>query len=259
MGEDLVVRREDRVAYITIDRQDRRNALSQAVMEGLVALFDELEDDDDVWLALVTGGGNVAFSSGRDLKELQERDTQGKHPFPPMRGTTRNAFEAVHEFSKPVVAAINGWAVGGGLELAMACDLRVAAEHARFAMPESLRGLGANFGAQMLPRLVPQGIAREMLFFGNPITAAEAARWGLVSRVFPSQGFGNHAEHYVRELLDRAPLTLRRYKAALRQGQHLPLSSALRLNVAPDPYTSSDRIEGVSAFLEGRTPQWTAT
>ena len=259
MSEDLVVRREGRVAYITIDRQDRRNALSQAVMEGLVALFDGLEDDDEVWVAVITGAGDVAFSSGRDLKELHERDTEGRHPFPPMRGTTRNAFEAVHEFSKPVVAAINGWAVGGGLELAMACDLRVAAEHARFAMPESLRGLGANFGAQMLPRLVPQGVAREMLFFGNPITAAEAARWGLVTRVFPSDGFRNDVEHYAQELLERAPLTLRRYKSALRQGHHLALSSALRLNLAPDPYTSSDRVEGVSAFLEGRTPEWTAT
>lgn len=259
MSSDLVVTVQDHVARITIDRQARRNALSQGIMERLVGLFDAFEVDDDVWLVVITGAGDVSFSSGRDLKELREHDTDGRHPFPPMRGTTRNAFEAVYEFGKPVVAAINGWAVGGGLELAMACDLRVSAEHARFAMPESLRGLGANFGAQMLPRLVPEGVARQMLFFGEPITAAEAARWGLVNAVFPSSSFGKEVEHYLRKLLSRAPLTLRRYKAAIRQGRHLPLSAALRVPVTPNPYVSRDRIEGIDAFLEGREPQWTAT
>lgn len=259
MSPELEVQRDGSVMRVTMNRQHRRNALSQGVMEQLVRLFDDLEHDDDVWAVLITGAGDVAFSSGRDLKELWERDTDRRHPFPPMRGTTRNVFETVHEFGKPVVAAINGWAVGGGLELAMACDIRLAAEHARFAMPESRRGLGANFGAQMLPRLVPEGVAREMLFLGEPITAREAARWGLVNRVFPSADFVTEVDAYMESLLSRAPLTLRRYKAALRHGRHLSLSAALRLTVTPDPYTSNDRIEGIDAFLEGRQPRWTAT
>ncbi len=255
-GLDVEVR--ERVGYVTIDRPERRNALSQEVMTGLVEAFDRFDRDDEVWAVLVTGAGNKAFSAGRDLKQLSERDDDGLGPHLPMRGVARNAFEAVFECRKPVVAAINGWAVGGGMELAMACDLRVAAAHAKLGLPESLRGMGANFGAAILPRLVPVGVANELLYFGDSISAEEAQRWGLINRVFPSEVFRDEAEAYVRLLLERAPLTLRRYKAVMQKSLELPLSAALRLELSPNPYLSEDRIEGVRAFVEKRAPRWRA-
>ena len=258
--DGLLLEVRDRVAYVTIDRQERRNALNQAVMDGLVDAFDRFDRDETVWAVLVTGAGDKAFSAGRDLKELNERDGgEGTTPAHlPMKGAIRNAFEAVYECRKPVVAAINGWAVGGGLELALACDLRIAAEHARLGLPEALRGMGANFGAAILPRLVPRAVALEMLYLGEPLSADEAQRWGLVNRVVASEELATAAEQYVRALLERAPLTLRRYKAVVQKSLEMPLPAALRLDLHPNPYLSEDRVEGVAAFVEKRRPTWRA-
>ena len=255
-GLDIDVR--DRVAYVTLNRPERRNAMSMAVSEGLTEVFDRVDRDPEVWLVVVTGAGDQAFSAGRDLKELAERDTAGEQPYQPMRGSKRTAFEVIYECRKPVIAAINGWAVGGGLELAMACDLRVAARHAKLGLAEVKRGMGANFGANMLPRLVPLGIAYEMLYLGDTITAEEAARWGLVNRVYDSEGFRDYVEAFVRRVLEGAPLTQRRYKASIQKASHLPLQAALRLDPAPNPYISEDRAEGVRAFAEKREPSWQA-
>lgn len=258
MGEGLIVDVRDRVGYLTIDRQSRRNALGERVMEDLVRAIHAFDHDDDVWAVLLTGAGDKAFCAGRDLKELAERDAAGSGPPSPMRTLLRNVFEVVYECRKPVVAALNGAAVGGGLELAMACDVRIAAAHARMALPESLRGMGANFGAAILPRLVPVGIAYDMLYTGRSVSAEEAARWGLVNRVVPGEELAGAAEEYVRTLLARAPLTVRRYKAVLRGSLQMPLSAALRLDLNPDPYRSADRVEGVRAFVEKREPRWQA-
>jgi enoyl-CoA hydratase len=257
MPDGLHVEVRDRIGYVTIDRPERKNALSEAVMEGLVDTFHQFDHDDDVWAALITGTGD-AFSAGRDLKELAGRDAAGGAPPSPMRQKLRNPFEVVYECRKPVVAALNGYAVGGGLELAMACDIRIAADTAKLALPEALRGMGANFGAAILPRLVPVAVAYDMLYTGRTVTADEAARWGLVNQVVPAADLASTADQYVRTVLSRAPLTVRRYKAVMQGTLNLPLSAALRFDLRPDPYSSEDRVEGVRAFTEKREPRWQA-
>ncbi|TFV64755.1 enoyl-CoA hydratase/isomerase family protein [Geodermatophilus sp. DF01-2] len=258
MTGGLRVEVRDRVGYVTIDRPERRNALGSDVMAGLVETFVRFDADDDVWAVLITGAGDQAFSAGRDLKELAGHDAAGGPPPSPMRQPLRNPFEVVLECRKPTVAALNGWAMGGGLELAMACDVRIAADTAKLGLPEALRGMGANFGSVMLPRLVPLGVAYDLLYSGRTIDAEEAARWGLVNRVVPLGELAATAEEYVRVLLANAPLTIRRYKAVIQSSLHQAPAAALRLDVRPDPYSSEDRVEGVRAFAEKRAPQWRA-
>lgn len=248
----------DRVAQVVLDRPDRLNALSTGLQHDLIEAFDRFEEDDDVWVVLLTGAGDRAFCAGVDLKEVNAGDADARPLSMPMRGTGRNVFETVLECGKPVVVALNGVAAGGGCEIAIAADVRFAAEGARMGLPEAKRGMGANFGCQVLPRLIPRGIAFELLYSGEFITAQEAHRWGLVNRVLPAEQLMAEAAAFCRQVAANAPLTVRRYKAMITRGADLPLSAALRLNVGPNPYRSEDRAEGVAAFLEKRPPVWRA-
>lgn len=253
---DVLYKVDDHVAYLTINRPERRNAMSTAVASELVRRFGEAGADDDIWAVVLTGAGDKAFCAGADLKEFHEFARQGR-PIPvPMTGHERNVHEAIAETCKPTIAVINGPAVAGGCELALACDLRIAAGHAILGLPEAKRGMGANFATVVLPRLIPRAIALEMLYTGEPLTADEALRWGLYNRVVPAAELPGAAEKLVRSIVANAPLTLRRYKEMVTKGWELPVPSALRLSVGPNPYLSRDREEGIRAFLEKRPPRW---
>lgn len=261
----LLVEVRDRIAYVRLDRPERLNALSSALTSDLVDCFDAFSSDPAIWAVLLSASGERAFCAGADLKEMGGRDAAAagatdrpRRPVVPMTGSKRNFFEVVLECSKPTVAALFGWAMGGGCELALACDVRIAADDLRIGMPEAKRGLGANFGSVVLPRVVPLGLAYHMLYTGEPVDAEAALRFGLVQQVVPRADLDVAAERLVRQIVANAPLTTQRYKAMITKGRDLPVAAALRLDAGPNPYLSEDRKEGVAAFLERRAPAWQA-
>jgi len=250
------VETSDFVRVFTIDRPERRNALSQSVRRGLVESFQSAADDPAVRVIVLTATGDRAFCAGADLKEIGEADRSGAEFRPPMNRPERLVMEVVAETFKPTIAALNGSAMGGGFELALACDIIIAAEGILLGLPEAKIGMGAAFGSVVLPKRIPFGIAMEHLFTGEPLTADEAARWGLVNRVVPRERLMEEVMGLARQIADNAPVTVRRMKEMAVKGLALPLASALRLDVGPNPYTSEDRKEGIQAFLEKRKPNW---
>lgn len=256
MTDELLVRDEGHIRWLTLNRPQRSNALSRSLMRRLVDELILAAEDVEVRAIVLTGAGDRTFCAGMDLKEIRASDAAGETYRPPMNQPERNAFEVLLETYKPTIAALNGHAVAGGLELALACDIRIAADQARLGMPEAKRGMGANFASVLLPRLIPMAVAFELLFTGEYISAEEAARWGLVNRVVPQAEVAPTAAALARTIAENAPLSIRRMKEMALKGLNLPIAAALRLDVGPNPYLSEDRQEGIRAFLEGRRPEW---
>jgi len=250
----LIVSIEDRVAIITLNRPRHLNALNLELIEELDQALTAVEQDGQVGALIITGQEEF-FAVGADLKEVEQlHNPLAAHDF-----VTRvnRVFNRLENFPRPVIAAISGLALGGGCELALCCDLRIAAEGARFGQPEIKLGLipGAG-GTQRLPRLVGQGRAKELLFFGNPIEAEEALRIGLVNRVVPAESLLAEARKMARQLLERPPLALRMTKLAVNQGGNTDLQTALALEARCFEFlfSTEDQKEGLKAFREKRTP-----
>lgn len=244
------------VRLLAINRPDRRNALDDAARHELISQLDEANADPDVRVIVLTGRGDRSFCAGKDLSQLDSQTEVGQRIDLPMRGTERNLYETTLETFKPVIAAMNGPAVGGGCELALACGLRLAAEHAYFRLPEALRGMGANVASVLLPQLLPRAVAMELLYTGRPFSAEEALRWGLVNAVHPSEDILCRALDTAKTIAGNAPLTVRRYAEMSFKSWGLPINTALRLDVGPNPYLSEDRREGVNAYVEKRSARW---
>ena len=250
--------KRDRIAYIMIDRPDAMNAINDDVRRGLAEAFDDFRHDPETWVAILTGAGERAFSAGADLKEMSQRfqSAGGRDDF---WSPTRPMLVRGMEVWKPIIAAVNGYCLAAGLELALACDIRVAAEHATFALTEVTRGIiPGGGGTQRLPRTVPFGIALEMLFTGDQIDAREAWRIGLVNRVVPRAELMPTAEALARRICQNAPLSVRAVKELAYRGRNLTLEEGLReeLLMARIIRTTEDSKEGPLAFAEKREPQW---
>lgn len=244
------------IRLIAINRPERRNALDDATRHDLISQLEAANSDPDVRVVVLTGRGDRCFCAGRDLRQLDAQTGTGKRIELPMRGTERNLYETVLETFKPVIAALNGPAVGGGCELALACGLRLAADHAYFRLPEALRGMGANFASVVLPQLLPRAIAMELLYTGRAFSVEEALRWGLVNAVVPAGQLLEKSMELARTIAENAPLTVRRYAEMSFKSWGQPVTTALRLDVGPNPYLSRDREEGVNAYIEKRSPRW---
>lgn len=258
INEELVLlkKKKNGVTYLTLNRPRSLNALNRELISELAVSFAAADSDTGCAVVVLGAVGDRAFCAGIDLKERNAEDQQGVAMTEPWRSRERSIFEFVLQFSKPVICAINGAAVGGGCELALACDIRFASRRSVLGFPEAKRGLGATFGSQMLPRLVPRCKAYEWLYTGELISAEEASRWGLINDVVGVDELNPTASACAERIAANAPLSIRRYKAAMHLGLDLPLDTALRLDVGPNPYTSHDRREGIEAFLEKRPPKW---
>jgi enoyl-CoA hydratase len=246
---------QGRVALLTINRPEKRNALDAATRARFLDLLDVLRTNPEVRVVVITGAGDKAFIAGADISEFEGRTPMDQ--FRVMAG--RTIFEAVDAFPKPVIAALNGFALGGGCELAMACDFRIAADNARLGQPEVNLGiLPGGGGTQRLPRLVGTGTALKLLFTGELIDAAEALRIGLVDEVVPAAQLRDRVMALAGIIAEKSPIALQLIKEAVRAAVRLPLDEGLRQETALFglAFSSEDKQEGVKAFLEKRKPEF---
>jgi enoyl-CoA hydratase len=255
MPETILIERHGRVAVITIDRPDKLNALSQQVRDETLAALAELERDDGVGVVVVTGAGDKSFIAGADISEFE-----GRSPFD-QREAMRfpRLYDVMAGFPKPVIAMINGFCLGGGCELAMSCDLRIASERARFGQPEIKLGLiPGGGGTQRLPRLVGAGHAMRLILTGDMIPAAEAREIGLVEMVVPHEELRARTLEVAQRMAAMSPLTLRVAKEAIRASESLPLSEGIvyERDLFCLCFSTEDKREGVEAFLQKRPAEW---
>ena len=250
------VERNERLTFITINRPEVYNALHSPAHFEFDNVFNEFASDPDQWVAIITGSGDRAFSAGNDLK-YQAAGGSRKRPDTGFAGLT-NRFD----LNKPVIAAVNGYAMGGGFEIALACDLIVASENAVFALPEPRVGLAALAGGlHRLPRMIPQKQALGMILTGRRVTADEGEQLGFVNEVTKPEELLSAARRWADQILECSPMSIRASKQSVHQGLTEPrLEDALR-TVYPavqSLYDSSDFIEGPLAFSEKRAPKWRA-
>ena len=252
----IVVDVQDRLAIVTVNRPEVRNALNSEVAGELAGTFERLAGNPEVGAVILTGAGDKAFVAGADIKEMVGKSGLEMQAFSELG---RRLCEAIEACPKPVIAAINGWALGGGCEIAMACDIRLASENARIGQAEINIGTIPGFGgSQRLPRLVGPGWAAQMILTGDPVDAATAERIGLVNKTVPGDKLLEEARTLARKMLEKSPVALSLAKACLRAAQEMPLSQGLSYETAAFGIAGAtqDKVEGMTAFLEKRTPQW---
>lgn len=255
--ETLKLDFEGPVALLTIHRPEKRNALNALAMRELGDAVARITAEEEVRGAVVTGAGDRAFVAGADIAELADLDPLGAVE---LSRTGQAVFRAIEQSSKPFVAAVNGVALGGGCELALACHLRLAAPEARFGLPEVGLGTFPGFGGTArLPRLIGAGRALEMILTGKPIDAQEAFRMGLVNRVVPAEELLTQARDVVRDIAANAPLAVALAIECVNRGIDLPLEAALETESTLFGILAGtdDMREGTAAFLEKRRPRFT--
>ena len=251
---------KDFIAYVTLNRPDALNALNQKMTQEIIACCEEISARNDIRISIVTGAGEKAFSAGMDLKERAAETVsiveRRQARLAPNIGAHHQAIASI---KKPMIAAVNGYAVGGGLEIALACDIRIGSTNAKLGLTEVRRGMipGAG-GTQRLPRVVGRAKALEMILTGRVIGAEEALKIGLLSQVVEPEALLPAAESIGREIMEGAPVALQFGKEAVNKGIEMPLEEGIRLEVDLSTLlrTTEDSVEGPRAFVEKRKPVW---
>ncbi len=256
MSDVLLVEKLDgHVAMVTFNRPEKLNALNLEVRRALFAALAELRDDDDVRVVVLTGAGEKAFIAGADIGEFE-----GMAPVDQYRAMQRgNIFSAMEEFPKPIIAMINGYCLGGGCELSMACDIRVASSRAKLGQPEINLGIiPGGGGTQRLPRLVGEGQAMKMIMTGEIISASEAERIGLVEKVFEPEDLRDSTLELARTMASRSPMALQAAKESILAARRMPLDEGLKFERAWFGllFSTDDMNEGVDAFLNKRQAEF---
>ncbi len=249
---NLLLEREDKIATVTFNRPKALNALNQETLLEVLACFRALQEDEAVQVVILTGSGAKAFVAGADIAFMKEMTPLEARNFAFLGQEVMNTIERLE---KPVIAAINGFALGGGCELAIACDIRLASDNARFGQPEVNLGIVPGFGGtQRLPRLIGKGRASELIFTGDMINAAEAYRIGLVNRVVPQDQLLPTCREMAAKIASRGPVAVKLSKGAIINGLEMDLARACGYEADQFAlgFTSADQKEGMEAFLEKR-------
>jgi enoyl-CoA hydratase/carnithine racemase len=247
--------KRERIAIVTLNRPERMNAIHPPANFELDEIWNDFERDPDLWVGILTGAGDKAFSAGNDLRYTAEHGMG-------MVLMADSGFGGITSRTscwKPLIAAVNGYALGGGFEMALACDIIIAADHARLGLPEPRVGLMAGAGGvHRLPRMIPQKVAMGYMLTGRHMTAQEAHRWGIVNEVVPLADLLPTALAWAQEILECAPLSVRATKQAAAMGLGHPLDVALAMSYteALRMRRSEDTVEGPRAFAEKRKPEW---
>lgn len=253
--QTLLIERHEAIAVVAINRPDKRNALNAAVRSELVRAVEEATEDASVRVLVLTGAGDKSFVAGADIGEFTQRS-----PLEQRRAMTSiRVFDVVAACPKPTIAMINGFALGGGCELAMACDMRIASDTARLGQPEVNLGIiPGGGGTQRLTRLVGSGQAMRLILSGDLIDAAEALRIGLVDEVYPAAELRERVMDLAGRIAGKSPIALQMAKAAVRAASDMPLSAGLayETELFITCFASDDKTEGVQAFLEKRAPRF---
>ena len=250
--QNVKVEMKNAIAYVTIDRPKVLNALNMATMQELWQVFSELKEDRQVRVVILTDAGEKAFVAGADINELAKNDPVAAKAYTHEGQAT---LDLIENLGKPVIACVNGFALGGGCEIAMACTMRLAGENAKLGQPEVKLGIIPGYGGtQRLPRLVGTGLAMQMLLTGEMITAQEAYRIGLVNEVVPADRLIARAEEIAQKIIGMAPLAIQYCMEAVNQGMNMTLAEGLFLEASLFGVccATEDKKEGTSAFLEKR-------
>lgn len=254
MPDKVICSIENNIAIVTVNRPEVRNAMDKETWLCLRDVFDDLDKNDDVRVIIITGAGEKAFIAGADLNYLKQRTVSET-----LDALNTSVTRAIEKTGKPVIAAINGYALGGGCEVALACDIRIASPNAKIGQTEVKVGIipGAG-GTQRLRDIVGQGRAMEMILTGEPVDAEEAYRIGLINRIYPQEQLLEEAKKIAGKIADKSPIVVRLAKKSVQEGANLPIETGMMVEVLNQSilFGTEDHLEGINAFLEKRKPNY---
>lgn len=256
MYQNIILEIEDSVAYIVINRPEVRNALNDQTVIEIKTAFESLEYENNIRCVVLTGKGDKAFVSGADIESLKERDSL----YYLKNNTLQDVYDYIERFDKPTIAMINGHALGGGLELALSCDIRIIASHAKVGLPELKLGIiPGGGGTQRLSRIIGKGKAMEMVLTGSVISANEALSYNLVSASVDKTDLRNTTQDYINKILKNGPIATQLAKLTVNMGFDTDMKTALLIEKLSQSilFSTEDRTEGTNAFLEKRNPNFT--